>query len=129
MTILRQGRCWPDPRVDPGPPLVPSTNSAPTAPPEGINPAGPVYPPGAYAVSAAMPYGTYGAIIDYGTGQFSNGIAGNPCTYATYDAAGNIINTGTFNSNLQAPPQAEIDRSTTLFRTSGCTPWALTKPH
>jgi hypothetical protein len=88
----------------------------------GINPAGPVYPPGTYTVPAAMPYGTYGASIDYGTGQFSNGIAGNPCTYATYDAAGNIINTGTLNSYSQAPAQAEISRNTTLFRTSGASP-------
>ena len=59
---------------------------------------------------------------------FSNGIAANPCTYASYDAAGNIINTGSFNSYSQASPQAAIDRNTTLFRTSGCTPWALTHP-
>jgi hypothetical protein len=75
-----------------------------------------------------MPYGTYGASIDFGTGGFSNGIAANPCTYASYDAAGNIINTGSFNSYSQASPQAEIDRNTTLFRTSGCTPWALIAP-
>jgi len=93
----------------------------------GINPAGPVYPPGTYTVPARMPYGTYGASIDFGTGQFSNGIAANPCTYTTYDATGNIINTGTFNSYSQSPPQADIDRQTTLFRTSGCTPWALAK--
>jgi hypothetical protein len=42
-----------------------------------------------------MPYGTYGAAIDFGTGQFSNGIAANPCTSSTYDAAGNIISSGT----------------------------------
>lgn len=93
----------------------------------GINPAGPVYPPGAYAVPATMPYGTYGASIDFGTGQFSNGTAAFPCTYAAYDAAGNIIYTGTFSSYSQASPQAVIDRNTTLFRTSGCTPWALAK--
>jgi hypothetical protein len=94
----------------------------------GTNPAGPVYPPGTYTVPAKMPYGTYGASIDFGTGRFSNGIAANPRTYASYDAAGNIINTGSFNSYSQASPQAEIDRNTTLFRTSGCTPWALTHP-
>jgi hypothetical protein len=93
----------------------------------GINPAGPVYPPGTYTVPATMPYGTYGASIDYGTGQFSNGIAANPCTYATYDATGNIINSGTFNSYSQAPLRAEIDHHTTLFRTSGCTLRALIK--
>jgi hypothetical protein len=94
----------------------------------GTNPAGPVYPPGTYTVPATMPYGTYGASIDFGTGGFSNGIAANPCTYDSYDAAGNIINTGSFNSYSQASPQAEIDRNTTLFRTSGCTPSALTPP-
>jgi hypothetical protein len=26
----------------------------------------------------------------------------NPCTYSTYDVAGNMINTGTFNSYSQA---------------------------
>jgi hypothetical protein len=44
----------------------------------GINPAGPVHPPGKYAVPATMPYGTYGATIDFGTGQFSNGTACKP---------------------------------------------------
>ena len=75
-----------------------------------------------------MPYGTYGATIDYGTGQFSNGIAANPCTFSTYDAAGNTINSGTFNSYSQASPRTEISRNAALFRTSGCTPWALTQP-
>jgi serine/threonine-protein kinase len=93
----------------------------------GIYPAGPVYPPGAYAVPATLPYGTYGAIIDYGTGQFSMGIAANPCIFSTYDAAGNIIGSGTFNSNLQASPSVVIGRNAALFRTSGCTPWALTQ--
>jgi hypothetical protein len=91
----------------------------------GISPAGPVYPPGTYAVPAAIPYGTYGAIIDFGTGQF-NGTAANPCTYATYDAAGTLLHSGSFNSYSQPPPQADIDHNATLFRTSGCTPWALT---
>jgi hypothetical protein len=94
----------------------------------GIYPAGPVYPPGTYAVPSTMPYGTYGATIDYGTGQFSNGIAANPCTFSTYDAAGNIINSGTFNSYSQGSPRAEISRNAALFRTSGCTPWALMQP-
>jgi hypothetical protein len=40
---------------------------------------------------------------------------------SAHDAAGNIVNTGSFNSYSQAPPQAEIDRNTTLFRTSDCT--------
>jgi serine/threonine protein kinase len=93
----------------------------------GSNPAGPVYPPGTYTVPATMPYGIYGASIDYAIGQFNNGVAANPCTYATYDAAGNIITTGTFNSYSQSPPQAEIDHRTTLFRSSGCTPWAFIK--
>jgi hypothetical protein len=70
-----------------------------------------------------MPYGTYGATIDFGTGQFSNGIAANPCTFSTYDAAGNIISSGTFNSYSQASPRAEIGRGAALFRTSGYTPW------
>jgi len=43
----------------------------------GIYPAGPVYPPGTYSVPGAIPYGTYGASIDYGTGKFSNGITPN----------------------------------------------------
>jgi len=93
----------------------------------GINPAGPVYPPGSYAVPATVPYGTYGASIDFGTGQFSNGTAANPCTYTSYDAAGNMLNTGTFNSYSQGDPRVQITQGTTLFRTSGCTPWALTK--
>jgi serine/threonine protein kinase len=93
----------------------------------GIYPAGPVYPPGTYAVPGAMPYGTYGASIDYGTGQFSNGTAANPCTYSSYDAAGNAIDTETYSSYSQAAPQVQIDRRTASFRTSGCTPWALTK--
>lgn len=92
----------------------------------GISPAGPVYPPGTYTVPSGIPYGTYGASIDYGTGQFSNGIAANPCTYTTYDAAGNLVHTGSFNSYSQPSPQADIDDNTTLFRTSGCTPWAVT---
>lgn len=91
----------------------------------GINPAGPVYPPGTYSVPATMPDGTYGATIDFGTGNFSNGIAANPCTFSTYDAAGNIISSGTFNSYSQASPRAEVDRGAAVFRTSGCTPWAL----
>jgi serine/threonine-protein kinase len=94
----------------------------------GMNPAGPVYPPGTYSIPAALPYGTYGATIDGGTGQFSNGFATNPCTFSIYDAAGNIISSGTFNSYSQASPSAEIDRGAAVFRTSGCTPWALTNP-
>jgi serine/threonine protein kinase len=94
----------------------------------GIYPAGPVYPPGTYAVPSTMPYGTYGATIDYGTAQFSNGIAAHPCTFSTYDAAGSIISSGTFNTYSQASPRAEISRNAAQFRTSGCTPWALTQP-
>jgi hypothetical protein len=89
-------------------------------------PGGPFYPPGTYSVPRAMPYGTYGASIDFGTGQFNNGVAANPCTFSTFDAAGFLINSGTFNSYSQAPPRAEIDRDAAQFRTSGCTPWALT---
>lgn len=91
----------------------------------GSNPAGPVYPPGTYTVPATMPHGVYGASIDYATGQFSNGVAAIPCTYTTYDAAGNVIKSGTFNSYSQPEPQAQIDDRTTLFQTAGCTPWAF----
>jgi len=93
----------------------------------GIYPGGPVYPPGTYSVPRAIPYGTYGASIDFGTGGFSNGIAANPCTFSTFDASGNLISSGTFNSYSQGSPRAEISRDATLFRTSGCTPWALTQ--
>lgn len=92
----------------------------------GINPAGPVYPPGTYAVPSDIPYGTYAASIDFGTGQFNNGVAANPCTYITYDASGKVIHVATVNSYSQPTPQVDIDQSTTRFQTSGCTPWAMT---
>jgi hypothetical protein len=75
-----------------------------------------------------MPYGTYGASIDFGTGQFNNGVAANPSNFGTFDAAGNLINSGTVNAYSQAPPRVRSAAPQHNLETSGCTPWALTEP-
>jgi hypothetical protein len=95
----------------------------------GVYPAGPVCPPGTYAVPTALPYGTYGSSIDFGTGQFSMGTAANPCTFTTYDSDGKVVASGTFDSYSQPSPSVEIGNEVTSFRTSGCTPWVLTRLH
>jgi hypothetical protein len=86
----------------------------------------PVYPPGTYNVPDGMPYGRYGASVDFGTGHFSNGIAANPCTYMTYDAAGHYLKSGSYTSAMDEP-RVDITPDVAKFWTTGCTPWALTR--
>jgi serine/threonine-protein kinase len=87
----------------------------------------PVYPPGSYDVPAGMPVGRYGASVDFGTGQFSNGVAQNACAYMTYDAAGHFLKSGSYDSAMDEP-RVDITSDVAKFWTSGCTPWALTTP-
>lgn len=84
----------------------------------------PVYPPGTYDVPDGMASGRYGASIDFGTGQFSNGTAENSCTYMTYDAEGHYLKSGSYNSGMDEP-RVDITRDVAKFWTKGCTPWAL----
>jgi len=86
----------------------------------------PVYPPGTYDVPDGMPNGHYGAIVDFGTGQFSNGTAENSCTYMTYDAAGHFLKSGSYTSAMDQPG-VDITPDVAKFWTKGCTPWALVR--
>lgn len=79
-----------------------------------------VYPPGTYSVPNTITPGTYGAVLDFGGGS-------RACIYTTYDIAGKVIKTGSYNL-VTEKAQAVITPNAAKFQTSGCTPWALTHP-